>query len=73
MKTKFDSVYFTKAYENPGFVKWYCHTNIDNTTIGIIFFDDNSKQHSYMAYNATRYLSVVLNDISNFITILDNQ
>ncbi len=73
MKTKFEHVYFTKSYLNPDDAIWYCHFIASDSTFGTITFNKEVKQHYFVSYDRYFYSCNVLNDISNFITILDNQ
>ena len=73
MKTKFEYVYFTKIYGDSIPADWYCHSNKGKGTFGIVKWDPKFKQHFYLPHSATAYPALCLNDISNFITILDNQ
>lgn len=71
MKTKFEYVYFTKVYGVKNHATWLCHKAKDDTVFGLVQYDAASKLYCYFPYQDTSYPGLYLDDISNFITLLD--
>lgn len=73
MKTKFEYVYFTKVYRIFGSNAWYCYNIEDSNIIGVIKWSVVLNQYHYLPYYENTYVAKCLIEISNFITILNNQ
>ena len=72
MKTEFPFVYFSNLENSDHKSTWCCYDSFTDRFIGKVEHHLPAKGHCYFPDTTLPYSHGMLNDISNFIIILDN-